>query len=114
MKKENYFISVSEPWDFESLDGKNIIAGSILTIKSSKCLIFKSNYLLRFGNIEGFFLILSPRLKGGNFYNKEREVIINGALFLLDFNREYTEHELMENSKFVMIGSLRKEGTEQS
>ena len=32
MKEEKYFISVGEPWDFESPDGQNIIRGNITSV----------------------------------------------------------------------------------
>jgi hypothetical protein len=55
MREEKYFISVGEPWDFESQDGQNIIRGKIINIKDKEYLIFKSNHLLRFDSIKGIF-----------------------------------------------------------
>ncbi len=43
MQPEKYFLSVGEPWNFESQDGQNIITGKILIVKSNECLVFKSN-----------------------------------------------------------------------
>ena len=110
MKNEKYYISVSEPWDFESQDGQNIIRGNILKIKSSQCIIFKCNYDLKFDNLKGNILVLFPRHYGYNFANFSNEIIaFNGGLLLIEYNEGLTEKELEENSKFVIIGSIRKE-----
>ena len=89
MSLTKYFISVNEPWDFESPDGQNIIKGSILKISSTTCLIFKANYSLNFNGCQGDTLILFPRNKENNFLhltdNKEY-VVINGFLLLKDYS----------------------------
>jgi hypothetical protein len=110
MKNEKYFISVGEPWDFESQDGQNIIRGNILSVKSNQCLVFKSNYYLKFGEIKGDILILTPRHKGNDFSDLQNElVVVNGSLLLKEYNKELSEKELQENAKFEIIGSIRKE-----
>jgi hypothetical protein len=38
--KKTYTITIAEPWDFESPDGKNIILGIILSIVNSYLLVF--------------------------------------------------------------------------
>jgi hypothetical protein len=108
MKNTKYYISVGEPWDFESLDGQNIIKGKILSSKGDNCLIFKSKHLLNFGDINGDILILSPRCIDKNFKNIEDRVDINGGLLLEEFNDNLTEKELKDKSKFVIIGSINK------
>lgn len=110
MKHKNYFISVGEPWDFESQDGQNIIKGQILSVKSNQCLVFKSNYSLKFGEIKGDVLILIPRHKGNDFSDLVSElVVINGSLLLSEFNIELSEKELQENAKFEIVGTIQKE-----
>lgn len=110
MKNEKYFISVGEPWDFESQDGQNIIRGNILRVKSNQCLVFKSNYLLKFGDIKGDILILTPRHKGNDFSDLKNElVVVNGSLLLIEYNVELSDKELQENAKFEIIGSIRIE-----
>jgi hypothetical protein len=105
-RKETYAITIAEPWDFESPDGKNIIRGIILLIVNSCLLVFKANYLLNFDGISGDILILSPRFKDENFENiATKEVDVNGGLFLANYNNN-EESELKENSKFVLIGTL--------
>lgn len=104
---KTYAITIAEPWDFESPDGKNIIRGIILSIVNSNLWVFKANYILNFNGITGDILILSPRFKDGNFDNiATKEVDINGGLFLLDYNDEVEESKLKENCKFVLIGTL--------
>ena len=110
MKEEKYFISVSEPWDFESPDGHNVIRGNIINIKSNKCIVFKSNYYLQFVDIKSNTLILFPRHEGYDFSNFENEIIaFNGKALLIDYNEQLNEDELLQHTKFVIIGSIRKE-----
>lgn len=105
--KRIYTITIAEPWDFESPDGKNIIKGIILSIVNSYLLVFRSNYLLNFDGISGDILILSPRFKDGNFENSAtKEIDVNGGLFLDNYSKSYEESKLKENSKFVLIGTL--------
>ncbi len=110
MENEKYFISVGEPWDFESQDGQNIIRGNILSVKSDLCLVFKSNYILRFGEVEGDILILAPRHKGNDFSDLQNSlIVVNGSLLQKEYNTELSEKELQENAKFEIIGSIRKD-----
>jgi len=109
MKPETYFISVGEPWDFESFDGQNVIKGNILKIKSNQCLIFKSNHFLKFGENSGDIIILTPRHQGNDFSDLANElVLVNGSLLLKAYNEELSEEELKQNMKFEIIGSIRK------
>jgi hypothetical protein len=110
MKKEKYFISVGEPWDFESPDGKNIIKGSIINSLSSNCLVFKADHDLKFGELSGTILILTPRHQDNNFSDlRDKLIVVNGSLLLKEYNQELSEQELKDNSKFEIVGSIRKE-----
>lgn len=110
MKNEKYLISVGEPWDFESQEGQNIIRGSLLSIKSNQCLVFRSNYHLKFGETEGDVLILTPRHAGNDFSDLPNElVVINGSLLKIEYDTELSERELLENAKLEIIGSIKKE-----
>jgi hypothetical protein len=109
MEEEKYFITVSEPWDFESSDGQNIIKGSILSIKSSQCIVFRSNNYLQFDDVKGNILILTQRHYGYDFSNFKNEIIaFNGGVLLGEYNEELSESQLREKTKFVIIGSMRK------
>lgn len=109
MKQEGYYILVSEPWDYESPDGPNLITGTILDKKSNKCLIFKSNCYLQFDEVNGDVLVLTPRHSGYDFSTLSDEIIaFNGSVLLKNYDVKMNENELMKNSKFVIIGSLRK------
>jgi hypothetical protein len=110
MKEEKYFITVSEPWNFESSDGQNIIKGNILSIKSNQCIVFKSNCYLQFDEVKGNILILTPRHYGYDFSKFQDEIIVfNGSILLREYNEQLSENELRGSSKFVIIGSIRKE-----
>ncbi|MBB2148013.1 hypothetical protein [Pedobacter gandavensis] len=105
--QKTYTVIIAEPWDFESPDGKNIIRGIILSIINCSLLIFKANYKLNFDGVSGDILILSPRFKEGDFENgTNKEVHVNGGLFLDDYNDESEKSKLNENCKFVLIGTL--------
>lgn len=109
IQEEKYFISVGEPWDFESPDGQNIIKGNILSIKSNQCVVFKAYHYLKFGNIDGDILVLTPRHQGNNFSDLTNElIVVNGSILLKKYDDALSEKELNENAKFVMIGSIRK------
>ena len=106
---KDYDILVSEPWDFESPDGKNLIKGEIINIVSESCVIYRANHKLQFENIEGNILILSPRHREDNFENLIDEKLTFNCV-LLKSNIELTENEnvLKTNSKFVLIASFKK------
>lgn len=104
---KTYTITIAEPWDFESPDGKNIIRGIILSIFNSNLLVFKANYLVNFEGVSGDVLILSPRLKNKNFENiATEEIDVNGGLFFDYYKEKFEESNLKENCKFVLIGTL--------
>lgn len=110
MKTKKYYISVGEPWDFNSPDGQNIINGIIVKILSATCLIFKANYVLDFKGHFGDIFILYPRHSESDFDNLKNEtnyITINGNLLIGDFNESMSEKELKEKSEFVLIGSIR-------
>ena len=112
MDQQEFYISVGEPWDFESQDGQNIIKGKILKIINSKCLIYKTNQLLDFKGEKGNVLILYPRHVDSDFsdLNKGADfVTINGSLLLVDYMDDLDEQELNQNSKYFIIGAIRKE-----
>ena len=110
MNTNKCYISVSEPWDFNSPDGENIIKGVILKIISTTCLVFRANYLLDFDGVKGDKFILSPRYLGSNFYDLDnglKLVTVNGALLMKEYDDSLDEEKLKDNSKFVIIGSIR-------
>jgi hypothetical protein len=110
MKPKQYYISVGEPWDFNSPDGQNVINGIIIKILSATCLIFRANYILDFKGHLGDIFILYPRYSKSDFAGLENEtnyVAINGNLLVGGFNESMTEEELKDRSAFVLIGSIR-------
>lgn len=104
--KEKYKITVSEPWDYESVEGKNIITGQILKKVSNQCVVFESSFPLVFGSIEGNLLILFPRFGEERFNTNLDEISVNGGLLLINFDNSLDEAILEKNSKFVIIGRL--------
>lgn len=109
MKK--YRIVVSEPWDFQSKDGKNLIVGEIIERINDHCILFKSNSLLNFGETSSNILKLTPRFKGDDLLNLNEEVDVNGGLFKgqdPSGNTINTIGNSDENFTFVLIGSIKR------
>ena len=110
MGQNKCFIKVSDPWNFESPDGENIIKGSILSQRSVQCIVFRSNYCMQFDGVKGFVLILIPRHCGHDFSKLHDEIIaFNGSILFREYSEQLSENELRKDSKFVIIGSLRIE-----
>lgn len=110
MKSKKYYISVGEPWDFNSPDGQNIINGVIIKILSSTCLIFKANYVLNFKGHLGDVFVLYPRHLESDFSDLESKkdyITINGNMLIANFEESMGEKELKEKSEFVLVGSIR-------
>lgn len=109
MEQEEYYISVGEPWDFESQDGQNVIKGRIISFRSNDCIVFKSNYCLNFDDVRGDVLILTPRHREHDFSDLiNGMVVINGGVLLEEYNENLDEEKLKESMKFKIIGSIRR------
>lgn len=106
-----YTITVSEPWDFASSDGINIIKGTIIHLVNDKCIIFRSDKSQQFEQGKGRLFVLFPRVQDYTFseIEKNKSIDINGGLLNSRFNYKNTEEELVKNSTFVIIGSISKE-----
>ena len=109
MKKKSIII-VSEPWDFTSSDGENRIAGRLIDVINSRCIVFESNYILNFDKKgSGRILILSPRFKDEDFDDLEKkDITVNGGLLLVEYKEGSSMEELKSKCAFVLIGSLYK------
>jgi hypothetical protein len=104
-----YKIIVSEPWDFNGPVGANLIIGEIVKVISPLFIVFKSDYLLNFEGKIGNILILKPRYEK-QFLTEENnyEGTVGGGMLLIDNYEDKDEKYLEENSKYVLIGSLKK------
>jgi hypothetical protein len=111
MTYNNYYISVGEPWDYEGPDGSNIIKGEILKIVSKDCIIFKASQPIELDNIRSSIIILRSRHVGIHFTELEENKpwTIGGSLMLSDLYEEMSEKELENNSKYFIIGGLRRQ-----
>lgn len=107
--EKNYYILVSEPWDFSGQDGENIINGNIVKIVSDRCLVFHLNNQVEIGGDKIDTLVLIPRFLEDNFYEIEEKTIItvNGCSIKY-YKEEMNESDLIKLSKFKIIGSLRE------
>ena len=65
---------------------------------------------MQFDGVKGFVLILIPRHCGHDFSKLQDEIIVfNGSILLREYSEQLSEKELRKDSKFVIIGSLRRE-----
>ncbi|WP_078125160.1 hypothetical protein [Leptospira alexanderi] len=108
MKEKIFYISVDEPWDFVGPDGKNVIKGSILKIVDNDCVLFKTNCILNFDNLQGDILVLLSRHTGHHFDSLEINGFwtFGGGLLLTKDYENMNRKELEKNSKYVIIGSF--------
>lgn len=104
-----YRIVVSEPWNFTSKSGDNLITGKVLKLLSKNSLIFITDYLLEFGDISGRVLILSPRYDNEIFdENEGLENTVAGGIVLCDNYQVINEAEIIKNSRYVLTGRLER------
>jgi hypothetical protein len=111
MNELKYEISVGEPWDFEGPDGPNIIKGKIIDIVSRHCAIFKADKLIEFEGYKNMIIVLFARYDNEDLtmLEKGERKVINGGLLLTNYDTNaHNEEELMQHSKFFIIGSIKK------
>jgi len=94
-------ILVSEPWDFESPDGRNI-CGEVIK-ESQKSIILKSNYPLNKDGVQGNIIKLSPRFSGDTFEKNKRGAFVNGGLF---YGESINQIDNEGNYLFIIIGHI--------
>lgn len=100
-------IIVSEPWDYSGNNGKNEIYGEIVKQYSSS-VIMKTFNNITINSITGSILILSFRYESEN-QDFTTGVTVNGGIVLNEPNfKTLNEDEIKSQSKFVLIGTLRK------
>ena len=107
-----YKLTVSEPWDFEVNDGSNFVTGSVVRVVDSHLLILKCDEVLRFQATEGQVVLLSPREQKKEFL-APYQCTVNGGIISTDRFLTESGTELMENAKFVLIGSLEPIGEQR-
>jgi len=106
MKQKEFVISVGEPWDFESMDGQNIIKGNVIKILDNNNLIFKCNHNVKIKGVHGNILILSTRYKKDTFSILPCDVTVNGGV-LSSYSEELSVDQLKSTAHFVLIGSIK-------
>ncbi len=105
-KSHKYWLQVSEPWDFRAnLFGDNKILGTVIDV-NEKRIIFKSDFRINVQNVCGNVFMLRPRYCGDKC--NRSPLTVNGAILLTKYDPAKTDEQLSENSKFVIIGSLKK------
>ena len=109
MTNSNYYISVSEPWDFVGPDGNNIIKGKIFKILNQDCIIFKSNSLIEIDKVKGDMFVLLSRHQNIHLNNIVDKGFwtISAGLLLTNSYIEMDKNQLEQNSEYVIVGTLK-------
>jgi len=110
MDIKKYILTISEPSDFESQDGKGHVKGRLLQMLSNGSAVFKSNHVMTFGPISGDILLLNTRSEEGNdFRNINDGATVNGSLLKSDYDEDMDEEELNRNVVFVLVGVIEED-----
>ena len=104
---ERIEIIISEPWNFESIDGLNLIKGTIMH-KEENCILVKSDYILASHNISNQIIKINPRHNTTDYKGQYNNISVNIGLFKYD-ESEISKASNDENFVFAFIGSIRKE-----
>lgn len=97
---------VSEPWDFKSQSGCNMLIGRVVEKVDSYNLIFESDELVCSGEFQGKLMVLSTRYTDDSFISEPYAATVNGGLLLdIDYENKSSD-ELKKNCKFILIGAL--------
>ncbi len=99
-KNHKYWLQVSEPWDFHDK-----ILGTIIDV-NEKRIFFKSDFRISIQDVCGNVFMLRPRYSGDKC--NTLPLTVNGAILLSKYEDSKTDEQLLENSKFVIIASLKK------
>ena len=101
-------IIVSEPWDYENSEGKNLITGRILKRVGTRGFVFLSDTPLEIDGSVRNILLLSNRFEYTNDIPEKESLAVNGGVLTIDYHDGLTEETLRQNSKFIIIGDLKK------
>ncbi|RYE11915.1 MAG: hypothetical protein EOP34_11795 [Rickettsiales bacterium] len=100
----NCEIVIGEPWDYISPHGeKNLIKGILIESFEKNQFLFQANYELKFGDLNGNYLLLSNR---GTPLNKIGMLQVNCRIIKTDVNYLKDINYLIQHSDFVAIGSI--------
>lgn len=100
------YISVGEPWDFESSDGPNILKGRIIRVFSPKCVVFEANQPVACKGYEGRIFVLHPRYYNTSFDQSLTGITVNGAILTVPWDAISSEEDLEGKVKYAIIGGL--------
>jgi len=109
MLQLKFFISVAEPWNFNSPDGPNVINGAILETLNPQCLLFKAKHRLQIRGRSGDLLVLKPRHADHDFndlIHGKGYVMINGSL-IPAYEACMDERSIQQLAVFAIAGSIR-------
>ena len=105
-----YRLIVSEPWNFCSRQGDNVIVGEVLRKLDNRHLLFKTDEVVSFKNQVGRHLLLSSRFEEQEFFNEPYQGTVNGQLLTHSPSEVETLDDILFNSSFAIIGNLNPGG----
>lgn len=99
-------LTVSEPWDFKSSSGVNVLEGKVISQIDEKNLIFETTESVELQGVKGALWVLSLRYQGDSFDKPDKTKTVGGGILLTKDFSNHTAKELQKMSKFVVVGSL--------
>ena len=100
-------LRVSEPWDFETLQGGNMLEGRILKRLDSKMLIFEATEATSLKGLTSRYWLLSARYEKQTFEVEPYHGTVNGALLPTLPAEDDNLMTIQKGSVFAIIGSLQ-------
>ena len=99
-------LTISEPWDFKSNSGSNVLDGKVLRQIDDKNLIFEASESIEIEEAKGRLWILALRYQGDSFDKPDERKTVGGAILLTDNYTSGSAEEIKKMSKYAVIGSL--------
>ncbi|OWU65927.1 MAG: hypothetical protein CBB60_002160 [Armatimonadetes bacterium Cent15-Ar3] len=98
---------ISEPWDFEDIQGSNELSGRILKRLDSKTLLFRTEEEVTLKGLSSRYWLLSARYEKQSFEEEPYQGTVNGALLPELPLEDESLSKLRQSSVFAIIGCLQ-------
>lgn len=103
-------IIISEPWDFKSVDGNNILDGDIIRKYDSGDYLFKSTSEVEINSFKGQYFYLSRRFKNDikELFDKENPITVNGGILTDELCLWDDAQSVETKARFAFIGHFER------
>jgi len=102
-----YVIIVSEPWDYHSPEGDNLIKGNVLKRFNRSTLLFEAEGRFTHKETAGTHFLISTRFNEDEFGKEPFDAVVNVELLQHAPSGKERLEELRKISEFVIIGRLK-------